>query len=198
MDDIRFIRFIGLIATLAATVVWADPSAAPTHYALDSAKSSLKFSFVQAGAKNEGQFKKFPVTFDFAPDNLAASRLDVTVQMSSMDSGDKERDDTLAGADLFAVAKFPEARFTSTQLNKAAAGFEAVGKLTIRGTTRDARIPFTFRTTAEQGQPVGYLTGKATIRRLDFGVGQGDWKSTEWVGNDVIVSYSLRLTPGTR
>ena len=191
-------RFIGFIVMLAAAVAWAEPSTAPTHYALDPAKSSLKFNFVQAGAKNEGQFKKFPVSFDFAPDGLATSRLDVTVQMSSLDTGDKDRDDTLSGADLFSVAKFPQARFTSTQINKTADGFEAVGKLTIRGTSRDAKIPFAFRTATEQGQPVGYMTGKTTIRRLDFGVGQGDWKSTEWVGNDVIVSYSLRLTPGAR
>jgi hypothetical protein len=31
------------------------------------------------------------------------------------------------------------------------------------------------------------------VHRLDFGVGQGDWKSTEWVGNDVTVSYTVRL-----
>ena len=40
---------------------------------------------------------------------------------------------------------------------------------------------------------MGYLTGKTTIHRLDFGVGQGDWKSTEWVGTDVTVSYNVRL-----
>ncbi len=55
IDDMRFIEFI---ATLAATVAWAEPSSAPTHYALDPAKSSLKFSFVQAGAKNEGRFRQ--------------------------------------------------------------------------------------------------------------------------------------------
>jgi hypothetical protein len=61
--------------------------------------------------------------------------------------------------------------------------------------SRDIHVPFTFRTANEQGKPSGYLLGKTTIKRLDFGVGQGDWKSTEWVGNDVSVSYSLRLVP---
>ena len=37
------------------------------------------------------------------------------------------------------------------------------------------------------------LSGKTVVHRLDFGVGQGDWKSTEWVGNDVTVAYSVRL-----
>jgi polyisoprenoid-binding protein YceI len=81
----------------------------------------------------------------------------------------------------------------ATQITRTATGFDAVGKLTIRGVARDQHIPFTFRTANEQGHAVGYLAGKTTIHRLDFGVGQGEWKSTEWVGNDVTVSYTLRL-----
>jgi len=182
-----------LMATLLATAAWSASPGAVTRYTLDPTKSSLEFTFAQAGAQNKGKFAKFPVTFDFAPDNLAASRLDVTVEMGSLDTGDQERDGTLRGPDLFDVAKFPQARFTATQINKTATGYEAVGKLTIHGVSRDQHVPFTFRTADEQGHPVGYMTGKTTIKRLDFGVGQGDWKSTEWVGNDVTVSYTLRL-----
>src|SRR5262249_50860953 len=151
----------------------------------------------QAGAQNKGKFTKYAVTLDFSADSLAASKLDVVVEMSSLDTGDKERDDTLKGADLFTVAKFPQSHFTSTQITKTANGYDAAGKLTIRGVSRDVHIPFSFRTVDEQGKPAGYLLGRTTIKRLDFGVGQGDWKSTEWVGNEVVVSYSLRLAPAS-
>jgi polyisoprenoid-binding protein YceI len=190
-----------LTATAAAVCLaaWAQGAAAQapspvTHYVLDQAKSTLEFTFMQAGAQNKGKFKRFPVTFDFAPDNPAGGRLDVTVEIASLDTGDQERDDTLKGADLFAAAKFPQAHFLATQFAKTAAGFEAQGKLTIRDQTRDVRVPFTFRTAVEQGATVGYMSGKTTIRRLDYGVGQGDWKATDQVGNDVGVSFSLRLT----
>jgi polyisoprenoid-binding protein YceI len=169
-------------------------AAAPAHYVLDQGKSSLTFSFVQAGAQNQGHFARFPVTLDFSPDNPAAGHLEVSVEMGSLDSGDKERDDTLRGDDMFAVKKFPQAHFSATQFVKTASGFEAVGKLTIRGVTRDARVPFAFRTASENGATVGYMTGKTSIKRLDYGVGQGDWKSTEQVGNDVGVTFALRLT----
>jgi polyisoprenoid-binding protein YceI len=165
-----------------------------THYALDPAKSSLEFTFMQAGAANKGRFTRYQVGFDFSAENLAASRLDVTIEMSSTDTGDQERDDTLKGADLFAVAKFPQAHFAASQINRTATGYEAVGKLTIRGVTRDARVPFTFRTTTENGAAVGYMSGKTSVHRLDYGVGQGDWKATDQVGNDVAVSFTLRLT----
>jgi polyisoprenoid-binding protein YceI len=55
-------------------------------------------------------------------------------------------------------------------------------------------VPFTFREAAEGGATVGYMTGKTVVRRLDYGVGQGDWKATDQAGNDVTVSFSLRLT----
>jgi polyisoprenoid-binding protein YceI len=110
-----------------------------------------------------------------------------------MDTGDKERDDTLRGPDLFGVAKFPQAHFIATRITKTAAGFDADGQLTLRGVTRDQHVPFALRSVNEQGHAVTYLTGKTTVHRLDFGVGQGDWKSTEWVGNDVTVSYNVRL-----
>ena len=180
-------------ATWGQQVAHAD--AAPTHYTLDPAKSTFEYQFTQAGALNKGKFTKYTVTLDWSPDNLATSKLDVVVDMNSLDTGDKERDDTLKSADLFSAAKFPQSRFTSTQITKTANGYDAVGKLTIRGVSRDTHVPFSFKTADEQGKPAGYLLGKTTIKRLDFGVGQGDWKATDQVGNDVAVTYSLRLVP---
>ena len=92
------------------------------------------------------------------------------------------------------TVRFPGKPKEATQIAKSGNGYVASGKLTIRGVSRDTQVPLTFRTATEQGQSAGYLAGSTTIHRLDFGVGQGDWKSTEWVANDVKVSYSLRLT----
>ncbi len=187
------------VAVLAAAV-WLLPAAqaadapAVAHYVLDPARSSLEFTFLQAGAQNKGRFRSFQVSFDFSPENLAGSHLEVTVELSSLDTGDQERDDTLRSADFFAVSKFPQARFTATQITRTAAGYDAAGKLTIRGVTRDAHAAFTFRTATENGTPAGYMSGRTSLRRLDYGVGQGDWKATDQVGNEVGVAFALRLS----
>jgi len=181
-------------ALLLGSTARAAEAAAVTHYVLDPAKSSLEFNFLQAGAQNKGRFTRFQVVLDFAAENLAASRLDVTVDINSVDTGDQERDDTLRGAELFAVTKFAQAHFAASQINRTASGYEAVGKLTIRGMTHDARVPFAFRTATENGAAVGYMSGKTSVRRLDYGVGQGDWKATDQLANDVGVSFALRLT----
>jgi polyisoprenoid-binding protein YceI len=185
----------GLLTAALLLVPGARAADAPgiTHYVLDPAKSSLEFTFTQAGAANKGRFTHLQVALEFSAENLAASQLDVSIEMNSVDTGDQERDDTLKGADLFAVAKFPQAHFAASQINRTASGYEAVGKLTIRDVTRDARVPFSFRTATENGAAVGYMSGKTSVRRLDYGVGQGDWKATDQVGNDVAVSFTLRL-----
>jgi len=197
MTELRFPRTTVAAAALLSSVALADAPAPSTHFASDPAKSSLQFAFVQAGAQNTGKFSKFPVALDAAADGSAVSKLDVMVDMTTLDSGDKDRDDTLRGADLFSVTKFPKAHFLATQITKTAAGFDALGKLTLRDVTRDQHVLFTLRSVNEQGHPALYLTGKTTIHRLDYGVGQGDWKSTEWVGADVTVTYNVRLAPGS-
>ncbi len=70
--------------------------------------SLLRFTPEQAGANNTGRFGKYSADVTFSADNLAASKIDVSIDVASLDTGDKERDDTLKGADLFDVAKFPE------------------------------------------------------------------------------------------
>ncbi|HEY5102708.1 MAG TPA: YceI family protein [Steroidobacteraceae bacterium] len=183
-------HFVLLLMLIGASTV----SAAPAVYSIDAAKSALEFEFVQAGAKNKGRFPKLAVNFNFDAANLAAAHLDVVIDLPALDSGDKERDDTLRDADLFDVAKFPQAHFAATQIVKTAAGgYEAVGSFTLRGVVRPLRVPFTLRSATEQGASVLYMSGKTLIKRLDFGVGQGDWKSTEWVGPDVNITFTLRL-----
>ncbi len=171
----------------------AAASATASHFTLDPAKSSLEFTFLQAGAKDTGRFPRFTVTLDCTGADPAGGRLEVTVDVASLDTGDNDRDDVLRSDDLFDAKKFPQAHFLATRIVKTAGGYQAEGALTIRGVTRDTKVPFTFREATESGATVGYLAGKTLVRRLDFGVGQGDWKATDQAGNEVTVSFTLRL-----
>jgi len=184
-----------LTAALVAVLSQASPAqAAPPTYRLEAAKSTLGFSFIQAGASNKGHFGRFDTTFAFDPAQLAASRLEVSVQIASLDTGDKDRDSTLKSPDLFDAARFPAARFLATVITRLDANrYQASGKLTIRDVTRDLNVPFTFRTAPGGGPSVATMAGEVLIRRLDYGVGQGEWKSTEGAGNEVTVSFTLTL-----
>jgi polyisoprenoid-binding protein YceI len=193
----------------AATPAPAKPAAIPAarpaapagpgaggvaHYVQAPAGSKLTFSFMQAGAENQGEFKQFATELNYDEKNLAASSLKVTVQAGSFDTQDKDRNDTLAGPELLDTKKFPTAQFTASSLTRGAKGIEAAGKLTLHGVTKALTVPLAIRTTAAGAE----ISGEATIRRLDYGVGQGDWKTTEWVGDEVKLHYKVALTKAAR
>ena len=178
----------------AAVFLFTLPgAAAAAGYVADPLQSRLEFTGLQAGAEFKGVFHKFTAAVDFAPDALAASHFDVQIDMSSEDSMDKDRDQTVKGPDVFDVAHYPTAHYVTKSIAKTASGYSAVGALTLRGVTKEVPIDFQFAQTGGTAK----LEGSAKLKRLDFGVGQGEWKSTEMIGDGVKVFFSLLLKPAT-
>lgn len=187
------------LAADAATTPAAAPvlptAAAPLSWSAEPARSTLEFNFVQAGAKTTGRFAKFTASIDFSPTDLARSKIDVTIDVASVDTRDKERDTQLLAPELFDATKQPRAQYVATAFVAKGSTFEGQGKLTLRGVTRDVPVSFTFVTATEAGKTVATLKGTANLKRLQFGVGQGEWKSTEWISDDVQIAFNLRLLP---
>lgn len=185
--------FGSMLISAGAALLFSTSSGAAgaTSYVADGAQSRLDFTGIQAGAEFKGVFHKFTAAVDLADDALAASRIDVQIDMASEDSSDKDRDQTIKGPDIFDVAHNPTAHYVTKTITKTAGGYSAVGALTLRGVTKDVPIDFQFSQAAGGAK----LDGTAKLKRLDFGVGQGDWKSTEWIADAVKVSFSLQLKP---
>ena len=89
------------------------------------------------------------------------------------------------------VDSFPTAHYVTRSVVKTAAGYSATGALTLHGVTKDVPIEFKFAPAAAGAS----LSGTAQLKRTDFGVGQGDWKNTDWVADAVKVAFSLALKP---
>lgn len=163
---------------------------AATQWTVQPQQSEIAFVGTQAGAKFEGAFEKFSADIRFDPADLATSRFDVQIDTASVNTKDGERDDIIRSADLFASKQYPTARYVAEKFTDTGAGkFSATGQLTLRGVTRPVPIEFTFGA----GEGGHWLKGSATLRRLDFGVGQGEWKDTETVANEVQIRFALLL-----
>jgi polyisoprenoid-binding protein YceI len=178
------------LAALALTAA-GIAAAAPSSYTADAGKSELAFTGVQAGAEFKAVFHQFTANIQFAPDALGASSFDVRIDLASVDSEDKDRDTTIRGPDIFDVAHWPTAHYVTRSITKTATGYTATGALTLRGVTKDVPLDFTFAAAGTGAK----LVGMAKLKRLDFGAGQGDWKSTEWIKDEVKVSFTLALAP---
>ena len=181
---------LGVLAGVAAT---STACAAAVSWHMDSRNSQLTFTPRLAGGEFEGRFERFETTVRFDPADLAHSSLQVVVDLSSARTGDGDRDTALHGVDFFAISRWPQARFASTSI-RALGGdrYEAAGKLTLRDRTHDVSLPFRFHLAAPAGR-TARLTGATTIQRLLFGVGQGEWRGTEWLDDAVRVEFSVAL-----
>jgi len=178
-----------LVAGCTASLI-AVAALAAAQWSMQPKESKLTFVGEQAGATFEGAFDKFSAEIAFDPKNLAASRFDVKIDTASVNTQDGERDTTIKSADLFDVKRFPSAQYVADKFTgKGGNKYSATGKLTLRNVTKDVPIDFTF----ENKDGGAWLKGTAKIKRLDFGVGQGEWKDTSAVGNDVQVRFALRL-----
>lgn len=178
-----------LLATLAATLLFGV-ALATAPWALQPKQSKLSFVGTQAGAPFEGVFEKFTADIKFDPAALAASRFEVRIDTGSVQTRDAERDEILRGDELFAVKRWPQARYVAERFTARGGGkYSGTGSLTLRDVTREVPIEFTF----EPGEQGAWLKGSATLKRLDFGVGQGEWRDTATVANEVKVRFALLL-----
>jgi polyisoprenoid-binding protein YceI len=181
-----------LRTTLACLVLVTTPGWCATAWTTDASASKLTFIATQAGGEFEGRFKRFTPSITFDPGDLAHSRFSVTIDATSAETGEQDRDNTLKGKDFFAVQQWPAARFETLSLRATGNGaFEAVGRLTLRNVTREVHLPFSFKPDADGRTAT--LAGGTTVQRLDFGVGQGEWQDTQWVGNPVRIHFELAL-----
>ena len=187
----------GVMAAPAGTTM-SKPASAPSasaapRYTLAPGANELSFTFVQEGSDTPASFKQFTVALAYDEKNPAAGSLDVKVQATSVSTDYDDRDKEIRGEDLLSVEKFPTIEYHAKSFVKGAKGLEAVGKLTVRDQTRDLRIPLVIKPVTIDGKPGLEVTGNAGVNRLDYGVGQGEWKAIETVKNEIRLSWKVRL-----
>ena len=97
----------------------------------------------------------------------------------------------MRGTDFFDVSKFAQARYTATKFRSLGDGrYAADGVLELRGVRKPVTLSFTW---TPGKAPV--LAGKATVQRLDFGIGTGDWADTSLIPDEVAISTRVVFAP---
>ena len=175
--------------SLALVLALATPFAASaTDYTVQSG-STLGFTSNFQGSSFDGHFNKWTAAISYDPAKLASSKFDVTVDLSTAKTGDNDRDSALPGADFFDVAKYPQAHFVTTAFHQQGSQVIADGMLTLRGVTKPVSLNVVFK---PQGSGAT-LDVTGTVKRLDFGVGGGQYADTSVIGADVKVTAHLVL-----
>jgi polyisoprenoid-binding protein YceI len=175
-------------ATLAAALI--APAFAGT-YNVDPTHSFPRFSYNHLGMSTQlSRFNKVTGTVSY--DKAAKTgAVDVTIDMTSVDTGSTVFNGHIQGEDFLDTAKFPTATFKSTKVvfdGDKPASIE--GNLTIKGITKPATLKVThFINQAHPMMKVDAIGADATtvIKRTEFNAG----KYAPYVGDDVTLTISL-------
>ena len=182
----QFSRAILLAALLAAG------SAHAAALKTNAAKSSIAATFKQMGVAVDVKFTQFRATIDFDPAKPDAAHAQVEVDVGSIDLGAPEYNSEVGKAEWFNKAKFPKATFVSSSIKTSGANqLQVSGKLSIKGKTTDVSFPLTVK---KEGN-AQMFDGALPIKRLAFNIGEGEWKDTGMVADEVTIKFHITAAP---
>ena len=158
---------------------------------VDLSRSQISFGFKQENVPGEGRFRKFSAQIAFDAAKPEATRANIEVDVTSVDLGDANWNNDIQSASWFNTAQFPKSTFVISAGAKALSGgrFEAPGKFTLKGVTRDVTASFTARPDA--GGTL--LEGSVPVRRNDYKMGEGPWSDVSVVADEVAVRFKVYL-----
>jgi polyisoprenoid-binding protein YceI len=179
-----------LFLAAALTLPFAALPAA-AQQKLVSAQSEIAFTSKQMGVPVDGKFRKFDAQVAFDPKHPETAKIGFTVDLASVSFGAPETEAEVVKPDWFNTKAFPQATFQSSGVKALGGGkFQVAGKLSIKGNSRDVVVPVTVT----QAGTATTAAGAFAIKRLDYKIGEGDWKDTSMVADDVQVKFKLSLT----
>src|SRR5450830_69912 len=163
---------------------------------LEAAKSAVTIVFKQMNVPVDAKFKKFAATIDYNAAKPETSKASVEIDLASFDLGDAEYNKEVLKKEWFNAAQFPKATFVASSI-KATAGapagskYDVTGKLTIKGKTAEVRFPLSVK---KEGT-AQVFDGALPIKRLTFNIGEGEWKDTGMVADEVTIKFHVVTTP---
>lgn len=161
-------------------------------YTIDPSHSTLGFVARHAMVtKVRGQFNGFEGTAHVDAADPAQSRVDLTIEVASVDTRSADRDGHLKSGDFFDAETYPNIRFVSTDVKRDGSEWAVTGDLTIKDVTKSVTIP--FEETGSAQDPFGNVRvgfeGATTVNRKDFGL---TWNAALETGG-VLVSEKIKL-----
>lgn len=183
------LALLGCVASVATTSSWKID---PQHSAAQFSVRHLTISTVR------GAFSKVTGTIQFDDQDVSKSSVDVSIDVSTVDTREPARDKDLRSEKFFDVEHFPTMTFKSSKVERAGAGkLKVTGNLTIRGVTKEVVLNVDGPTAAikdQYGNQRAAVNATTKINRQDFGV---KWNAAidnvAVVGDDVNINIDAEM-----
>lgn len=175
---------------LSALLLSATSSFGADFTVLRPQQSSIAFVSKQMGVPVDGIFRKFTARITVDPAKPEAGTASIDIDLGSIDTGNADANNEVAGKTWFDIKNHPVASFVSGRINSLGKGrYEVTGKMTIKGKTQDIKTPFTLKQEADALT----IDGVFPLKRLDYGIGSGIWSDTSVVEDEVQIRFHLSV-----
>ena len=169
-------------------------SASPEYEAVED-QSNIHFSVpLMAVSKVTGKFMKYDLEL-WAGDkpDLSRASAKAVIEIASIDTGNDSWDAKLSAPAWFDAAKHPKIEFVSSRVRRVGDRWEADGKLTMHGVTKEITLPFKFEGRFEGPNPDEHIGVHATFKfdRRDYGMAWADNAEAKAVGHIVTVEITI-------
>ncbi|MDZ7748489.1 MAG: YceI family protein [Halofilum sp. (in: g-proteobacteria)] len=179
----------------AALIMIAQPALAAEAYVFDPAHSNIHFEWSHFGfSTSSAEFEEFSGTLMLEENEIPASEVSVTIDMSSVDSGfETFNDDLTDRVEWFNVEQYPQAVFESTGIVQVGDGrYEVTGELTLKDVTREVVLDTTINRIAEhpvsKARTIGF-DATTTVSRTAFDMG----RYAPAIGDEVTIRISAEM-----
>ena len=162
-------------------------------YQIDPKHSAARFKIRHMMIANVGgEFNSISGTVEFDQAKPDQSRIEASIDVNSLHTGDPQRDGHIKGGDFFDAAAFPAITFRSAKVAAGGSGYKVTGDLTLHGVTKPVTLKVDSLspeiTDPWSGLRRG-LSAVTTINRKDFGMG---WNAP--AGGGVMLSENVEIT----
>ena len=173
---------------VAGLCLLGTPAGAASEWLVNAEASRIAFSGTHSGRAFTGSFRRWVADITFDPDDLVSSKVVARVDLASAATGDSAYDRTLPTADWLDTKRSATATFETASFRAVAPGqYEADGSLEMRGAKLPVRLAFDLRIDGD----VAWMSGRASLQRLDFGIGKASDPEGTWVSLEIALEITL-------
>lgn len=174
-----------LIYPIAAVLIFTS-SAFISMNSTSDYKFKEGFTIAFKSKDPSGEFKKASGNITFDENNLGDSKFEITIDVSSITTGNAMQNKKAQIAEWFDSKKYPTIKFVSTKVEKSGDDYAVTGNLTIKGTTKTKKVPVKV---TKSGNDLKF-EGKFGVNRMDYGVGH----TSDAVPEVMNINYSIPVT----
>ncbi|MHB1700715.1 MAG: YceI family protein [Acidobacteriaceae bacterium] len=192
-------KSLGLLATSLLAMGSVAALAQTTTWTIDPMHSNAGFVVRHMGVSNvRGSLGKVTGTAIIDDKDLTKSSVKATIDTTTVDTGNSQRDTHLKSKDFFDVAIYPTMTFTSTKIMDNGGKLEMTGDLTLHGVTKPVTLDLdrpSKEQTVQGGKVIRGFSGTTTINRRDFGLVWGGLLQSgdAMVGDDIKVTIDVEM-----